>query len=149
MREWLFRALVAGLLLGAGLLLYFAFDTGREEEPAVRRGAILRVFPQPSTVALRQDAIGADLAFGYSAVLSIDDVRIPEDQVDVVAGINRWSFTPGEGKEIEELAEGRHCASIEYLTPTLTSSTLVPPGTATSTALPERPRVYSWCFNAA
>lgn len=136
-RERLFRAGVIVALVAAAGFLYLAFATGRDEQAPVRRGAILRVFPMPNTVALRQDAIGADLAFGYSAVISIDNRRIPEDQVDVVAGINRWSFTPGSGKEFEQLPEGRHCASIEYV------SASADPAAANAT------RSYSWCFTAA
>lgn len=141
-RERLFKVGVTVALLAAGVLLYLAATTSRDEEAPVRRGAILRVFPAPNTVALRQDAIGADLAFGHSAVLSIDNRRIPEDQLDVVQGINRWSFTPGEGKEIEELAEGRHCATVEYLGP--------PPAGATTTSVASTAgSTYSWCFTAA
>ena len=136
-RERLFRVgLIVALLAAAGSL-YLAFATGRDEEAPVRRGAILRVFPMPNTVALRQDAIGADLAFGYTAVISIDNRRIPEDQVDVQPGINRWSFTPGSGKEIEKLPEGRHCASIEYVS------------ASTDAAATNAARSYSWCFTAA
>jgi len=138
-RERLIRVgLIAAVLAAAGLI-YLAFATGRDEEPPVRRGAIIRVFPKPNTVVLRQDAIGADLAFGYTAVISIDNRRIPEDQLDVVQGINRWSFTPGAGKELEKLAEGRHCASIQY-------ASAADDASATAT---DAVRTYSWCFTAA
>lgn len=141
-RERLFKVGLILALVVAGGMLYLAGTTGRDEEAPVRRGAILRVFPQPNTVALRQDAIGADLAFGYTAVISIDNRRIPEDQVDIVQGINRWSFTPGDGKEFERLAEGRHCASIEYIGPP-------PSGATTTSVVSSSGRTYSWCFTAA
>ena len=115
MRERLIQVGLAVALVVAAVSMYLAFTTGRDETaPDVRRGGVLRVFPQPDTVALRQDAIGADLAFGYRAALTLDRRPIPDDQLDIVEGINRVSFTPGAGKEIEQLDEGRHCATLEY-----------------------------------
>ncbi|HVM08020.1 MAG TPA: hypothetical protein VM345_06145 [Acidimicrobiales bacterium] len=135
MRARLFQFGILAALAAAAFLMYLAFDTGRDEEPVVRRDGIVRVFPQPNTVVLRQEPIGVELAFGYTAVIYIDRTRIPEDQVDVQAGINRFSFTPGQGKEISRLDEGRHCARIEY--------------SSTSTEGTSAVRTYSWCFNAA
>ena len=134
MRERLIRAsLVLALIVAAGAL-YLAFTTGRDEEAPVRQGAVLRVFPRPETVALRQDAIGADLAFGYVATITVDARVIPDDQLDIVEGINRVSFTPGPEKEIEQLDEGQHCATISY------RESQDPESAA---------RSYRWCFTAA
>ncbi|HEX7166635.1 MAG TPA: hypothetical protein VF230_06620 [Acidimicrobiales bacterium] len=138
MRPLLFRIVSGVALVVAALAMFLAFDRGRDEEPPVRRGAIVRVFPQPNTVALRQDAVGVELAFGYTGSITIDRRVIPDDQLDVVPGINRVSFTPGDGKEIEELDEGRHCATVEYRS----ASPDATPGAAT-------PRDYTWCFVAA
>ena len=139
----LFRVLIGSAFVLAGLLMYFAFNRGVTETPEVRQGAVQQVFPEPGTVALRQDAIGVQLAFGYDASLRIDRRAIPDDQLDHIAGINRISFTPGPGKEIEELSEGRHCAEVTYSpTPALSGAE-----TATTTAAENRP--YTWCFIAA
>lgn len=135
---WVVRAVTGLALVVAAALLYFAFDAGAPPEPPVRRGAVLRVFPEPGAVALRQDAIGVELAFGYNGSLTIDRRPIPDDQLDVVEGINRVSFTPGDGKDIEQLDEGRHCAEITYVA--------IPTEDATDTT-PSAP--YSWCFIAA
>ena len=140
-REWLIRGALIVALLVAAASLYLAFATGREEEPVVRRGAITRVFPKPGAVVLRQEPIGVELAFGYRASILVDGRPIPDDQLDVVQGINRVSFTPGDGKEIEQLDEGRHCASVEFGLSTTT--------TAENTTVTAMPETYSWCFSAA
>ena len=130
------RRLVTGALLAfAAWLLVFSFATSEDEPvPDARDRTIRRVFPDDGTVAIRQDAIGVELAFGYSAVLQIDRTEIPDDQIDQISGINRLSFTPGEGKEITALSPGRHCATTLYW----------PSGRSREDA-----RRYSWCFTAA
>lgn len=119
----------------AAFLLYLGIGAKGEEDAPVRRAGLARVFPEPGTVAVRQAAVGANLDFGYSGRLTIDRRNIPDDQVDRIAGINRISFTPGAGKEIEALDEGRHCASLTYWT------------TAAGPESAGRP--YTWCFIAA
>lgn len=135
MNAWL-RPLFVSVALGlAGFLLYVGLGAKGEEEPPVRRAGLSQVFPEPGTVAVRQAAIGANLAFGYSGRLTIDRRDIPDDQVDRISGINRISFSPGVGKEIEALDEGRHCASLTYWTDA---------GGPDSAGRP-----YTWCFIAA
>jgi hypothetical protein len=132
---WLRPLIVTALLGLAGFLLYVGVEAQGEEEPEVRRPGLVRVFPDPGAVALRQDAIGGELAFGYSGRLSIDRHDIPDDQIDTIAGINRLSFSPGVGKEISSLDEGRHCASLLFWL------------TAEGEGAADRP--FTWCFTAA
>jgi hypothetical protein len=135
MKTWL-RPLVVCALLGlAAFLLYVGVDAQAEEEVPVRRAGIVRVFPEAGTVALRQDAFGAELDFGYEGRLTIDRRDIPDDQLDVIPGINRLSFAPGAGKEIESLDEGRHCISLTYW--------------RASDGEEGAGRPYTWCFTAA
>ena len=133
--DWLRRSLYGFAVIVAFLSLFLAFDRGRGEEPPVVRGPVVRVFPEPGSVALRQEAIGVELAFGYDALIEIDAHPIPDDQLDRLTGINRVSFTPGDGKEIETLDEGRHCASVRYFN--------------AGDAPEKASRPYSWCFTAA
>lgn len=134
-RRWVRPVLVTALLGLAAFLLYVGVQAQSEEEPEVRRAGVARVFPEPGVVALRQDAIGAELDFGYTGRLQIDRRDIPDDQVDTIAGINRLSFTPGPEKEIESLDEGRHCVSLIYWR------------ASEGETGDERP--YTWCFTAA
>lgn len=135
MKPWLRPLLVVGLLGVAAFLLYLGVDAQAEEEEPVRRAGIVRVFPAAGTVALRQDAIGAELGFDYTGRLTIDRRVIPDDQIDTIAGINRLSFTPGPGKEIESLDEGRHCVSLLYW--------------RTADGEDSAGQPLTWCFTAA
>ena len=134
-KRWLRPLVVTGMLGVAAFLLYVGVQAQTEEEPEVRRAGVVRVFPEPGVVALRQDAIGAELDFGYSGRLRVDRRDIPDDQIDAIAGINRLSFTPGAAKEIESLDEGRHCVSLIYW--------------RTSDGEESAGRPYTWCFTAA
>ena len=134
-KRWLRPVLVTVLLGLSAFLLYVGVEAQTEEEPEVRRAGVSRVFPEPGVVALRQDAIGAELDFGYSGRLRIDRRDIPDDQIDAIAGINRISFTPGPEKEIESLDEGRHCVSLIYW--------------KTTDGEEGAGRPYTWCFTAA
>lgn len=135
MKTWLRPLAVCALLGVAAFLLYAGFDAQAEEEVPVTRAGVGRVFPPAGTVALRQAAIGAELSFGYAGRLMIDRRNIPDDQIDKIGGINRISFTPGAGKEIETLDEGRHCASLTYW--------------RTAEGAESAGRPVTWCFTSA
>ncbi len=112
--------------------------------------AVERFFPDDnSVIELRQTQIGLDLAPGWIATLTIDGTPIPDDQINCLtiedcesrppAGIdpqNVFFFVPAQGKVIEEMAPGRHCA-LAALTPVAGSD---PGNTAKS---------VEWCFNVA
>ena len=135
MKTWL-RPLVVCALLGlSAFLLYAAVEAQAEEEPPVTRAGITQVFPEAGSVAVRQDAVGVELGFGYDGRLAIDRRVIPDDQIDRIGGINRISFTPGPGKEFESLDEGRHCVSLTYW--------------RTSEGEASAGRPFTWCFTSA
>jgi hypothetical protein len=135
MKSWLRPLIVCALLGLAAFLLYAGVDAQAEEEVVVNRAGINQVFPVPGSVAVRQDAVGVELGFGYDGRLEIDQRVIPDDQIDRIGGINRLSFTPGPGKEFEALDEGRHCVSLTYW--------------RTSDGEASAGRPYSWCFTSA
>ena len=130
------RVVITLLLAVAAGALVVSFQSHEEESDAieVRDTAVSRVFPRPGDINVRQDAVGYELVFGYTGVLQIDRVEIPEDQTDRIGGINRVSFTPGAAKEFEALAAGRHCATAVFWRESETR---------------ESGRTYTWCFNAA
>jgi hypothetical protein len=134
-RRWVRPVGTIAVLALAGFILVTALNGKAEEPKQVRIVGLVRVFPEPGTVALRQDSLGAELDFGYDGRLTIDARTIPDDQIDKIPGINRLSFTPGAGKEIESLDEGRHCASVTFW----------PAASGDSAAGPPR----EWCFTAA
>ena len=81
----------------------------------------------------RQIAVVADLAEGYAGVLSLNDITIPDNQLEPDDGNNRLIFRPGPGKVITELNGRENCASVTYWRVSLGASTAGPP--------------YRWCFN--
>jgi hypothetical protein len=127
------RRIVTTLLLAAALFgFFYAFTRPTDkQQPAIRDVAVRHVEPPPGDRVLRQTEIAIDLAAGYTCVLTIDGIRIPEDQVDHIVGLNRFSFTPGKDKAIEELRAGRLGAKAELW----------------DTTIPDAPhRTYSWNF---
>lgn len=156
MRDSFRRIVVVGVLAAAGFAMYLAFTRGKTDQTPIRRGPVTRVFPQSDAVALRQDAVGADLASGYTAELAIDSHAIPLDQLDRVAAGEgtRISFTPGKGKEYERLDAGRHCATLSYTT-TVTTVTTAAGGsgptssTVAGSSAPSGASTYTWCFIAS
>lgn len=130
------RRLVTPVLIVVSLAgIAYAFTTSEDQTPAtVRDAAVVRVFPTEGALHVRQDAVGVELAFGYTGVLQIDRTEIPEDQIDHVEGINRLSYTPAPDKEITALSPGRHCATALYWRQQDTR---------------EQSRMYTWCFTAA
>ncbi len=101
------RRLVISLLLAVSVAaIYVAFTLHETSPEAFRPRAVSVVFPEPGTLEVRQTTIFYELAAGYAGTLRIGRVEIPPDQLDVIEGLNRISFTPGEGKEIEALDPG-------------------------------------------
>ncbi len=60
----------------------------------------------PAIGCCARPIIAVDLQADYTGVLNLDGNRIPEDQLDRIGGLNRISFTPGEGQRHQELTPG-------------------------------------------
>jgi hypothetical protein len=95
--------------------------------------------PQPGALALRQERIrvtlasDATLAQATTSGLLIDGIGIPEDQIEVVPGLNQYFYTPGPGQEVATLPPGRNCATI------LIKRVADPK---------DNGHRFSWCFNS-
>ena len=113
--------------------LIAAFIMHEEEPEAVARPRqVAAISPEPGTLQLRQTEIFAELDPTYVGSLSINGTPIPDDQLDVV-GLSRFSFTPGEGKELRSLPPGRNCAEVIFRL-------------AVGGGEPGR---FRWCFNVS
>jgi hypothetical protein len=134
-KRWVRPVVITALLGLSAFLLYAGAQSKSDVKPPVKRAGIGQVFPEPSAVAVRQDAIGADLDFDWSGRLRVDNHDIPDDQLDKIAGINRLSFTPGPEKEIVTLDEGRHCVNLIYW--------------KSAEGEGQGSRTYTWCFTSA
>jgi hypothetical protein len=102
------RIIIPLAVLAAFAGYYFAGTNRAVDTPVSQRdSAVEEVIPSDgSPVAVRQARIGIDLTTGHDAVLLIQGVEIPEDQLDRNRPLNQLFFQPGEGKVIEELDAG-------------------------------------------
>ena len=127
------RVVISPLLAFAGALPYVAVtlteDSGTGRQPRVVR----TVSPRPGSSQLRQTEVFAELDSAYQGGLVINGRTIPDDQLRIIQGLNRISFTPGEGREIETFPAGLNCVVVRYRP--ITAET----GSTGS---------YRWCFSA-
>jgi hypothetical protein len=129
------RVVMSVLLAFSVASLYVAFTLHDDSpNPRLRPQAILAVSPLPASLQLRQTEIFVELAPRFTGTLTVNGIPVPDDQLDVIEGLNRYAFTPGAGKEIEELPPGRACAVVDY-TPVADASD---PGGS-----------YRWCFSVS
>ncbi|MDP9070932.1 MAG: hypothetical protein M3N68_06565 [Actinomycetota bacterium] len=127
------RRVVISLLLALSAAgMYVAFTLHEESPEAFRPRAIQVVFPEPGSLEVRQTTIFYELGSDYDGTLRVGGVEIPLDQLDVIEGLNRISFTPGKGKEIEALEPGAQRVTAVFW----------PRSEGRSAAL-----TYSWRFN--
>lgn len=106
------RLVILGLLAACVVGFGVAFSLHEDTEP-VRFGdrAIRAVYPPPGEYVARQSTIFIELdAASQGTIASINGRVIPEDQVEEIIGLNRFSFTAGEGKEFSKFDPGRNCA---------------------------------------
>jgi hypothetical protein len=110
------RVVIALLLVSAVGLLYAAGRNGNADpDPIFTEGEVEAVIPaNGSPAVLRQAEIGIDLAPGWTGELNIDGVPIPDDQIRRNDPLNQLFFTPGEGKDIEQLRAGRVLVIASY-----------------------------------
>ena len=69
--------------------------------------------PPRNSEILRQDVTGVDLRPGWTGVLIVNDVEIPEDQLDLdnLESLGQVLFTPGDGKAVERYEAGENCVT--------------------------------------
>ena len=130
------RRVVSSVLLAFAFTgLYLAFVMHDDSpNPRLRPSAVRTVSPEPASLQLRQTEIFVELQPAYRGALAVNGIPIPDDQLDVIVGLNRYSFTPGEGQEIDQLPPGRTCAVVTY---------------ERVTYLNAEPGSYRWCFNVS
>jgi hypothetical protein len=114
------RVVISVLLAGCAVGLVYGASIGRpDNKPIVYTDpAIKSLTPQPGEAAPRQARIGVTLNAAYTLAqqntsgMSINGQGIPQDEIDVVAGLNQFFYTPGPGKEVSSLPPGRNCATL-------------------------------------
>lgn len=94
--------------------IVFAFSGPTMDDGPSRPPAVESVFPVGGNLELRQTAIYADLAPGYTGYLVIDGNEVPEDDVQFVDALNTLTLKPGPGSDFTTLEPGSHCATVFY-----------------------------------
>ncbi len=105
---WL-RRIVLFLLVGGAIGAIVYAGTLNSGPAEIRRtdAAVERLVPADgSPVAVRQSEVGIDLAPGWTGILRVNGLEIPEDQLRRVEAQNEVYFQPGEGKDIEAFEPG-------------------------------------------
>ena len=132
-RRLLLAALVAvglGLIVLAGLWA----STGESDDVVVTGGDVVeQLLPARGNEVLRQARLGIDLAPGWTGVLVVNGVEIPEDQLIRNEPLNQVFYQPGEGQEVDELDAGQNCVTAVVWQ--LSQSR-------------EQARDITWCFDA-
>jgi DUF971 family protein len=128
------RRVVITLLLAVAIGgLVFAFTMHEETEPLrVTHAGVRVVSPANGEQSVpRQSTVFVELEADYTLdALQLQGQAVGGEDLEHIAGLNRWSFSPGEGKTIERLPGGRTCAVAEF-------------HRAGAAAASDR---YAWCF---
>ncbi len=70
--------------------------------------------PADGDLVLRQTRIEVDLQVGYEIELVIDDVPIPDAEIQRVEATGLFTWTPGPGKTFESWAPGFHAVVVRW-----------------------------------
>jgi len=112
------RALITVVVIGCLAGVVFAFskvsrDDGTNDIAVTESGPVEQLIPPRNSEILRQDVTGVDLRPGWTGVLIVNDVEIPEDQVDLanLESLGQILFTPGDDKAVEQYEAGENCVT--------------------------------------
>lgn len=73
---------------------------------------VLEYIPGRGVEAFQQAEVGLRLAPGWALRdFTLNEVAIPDDELDVTAEIDRYVFRPGDGKTVTALEPQTNCAS--------------------------------------
>ncbi len=111
----LLRRLVMTLIAAAAVGgLIFAFSGPSGDATLKKPTGVEAVFPEGGDLELRQVMVVADLAPGYTGYLAIDDVEVPEDDLQIVPALNTVTLRPQPGSDFQRFQPGPHCATVYY-----------------------------------
>ena len=131
--------MVVSVLLAVAVVgLVWSFTLFKEDTttPTVKDTAIVSVTPTEGSHVLRQTLIAYQLDPAYTGVLEVDNVEIPDRQLEHTSLTNQIGYVPGPDKQTGVLKPGRHCATAEFWL-------------RTTDRAQARTRTSTWCFNVA
>jgi hypothetical protein len=115
----LLRRLVIGLVIAGSLGVIFygcskiEHDDGTNDIAVTDSSPAEQLIPPRNSEILRQEAVGIDLKAGWTGVLQVNGVEIPEDQVDddALASTGVLTYTVGDDKAVERFIAGENCVT--------------------------------------
>jgi hypothetical protein len=111
----LVRRLVMTLIAAVAVAGFvFAFSAPKQDPAPDKPDAVESVFPPGGNLELRQVAVVADLAPGYTGYLAIDGTEVPEDQTQFVDALNTVTLRPTPDSDFASFSAGPHCATVYY-----------------------------------
>ena len=112
------RTLITIVVIGALAGVVFAFsqvnrDDGSNDVAVSETGPVEQLIPPRGSEILRQDVTGVDLRPGWTGVLIVNGVEIPQDQLDTanLESLGQVLYTPGDGKAVEHYDAGENCVT--------------------------------------
>jgi hypothetical protein len=112
------RLLIAGFVIVclAGIVWAFTLvetNDGSNDIAVTDSGPVERLIPPRDSEILRQEPVGVDLRPGWTGVLIVNNVEIPEDQVfdDNLESTGELTYTVGDGKAVEHWEAGQNCVT--------------------------------------
>ena len=131
---WRRRILLTLAVASAIGILVFGFtrDQGREGTAASGGDAVEQLIPAEDSEVLSQNAIGINLAPGYTGELSIDGTPVPDDELQDDRQTFQILYRPSEESALGVLPAGETCAQ----------AVIWPISEGRESA-----RTVSWCFN--
>ena len=110
--------IIAAVLLAVAIAgfvgAYLTFAEG-EDDPVLRSGGqdeyVEALIPDRNSQVPQQSPVGIDLVTGWTGVLVVNGVEIPEDELNVTQELGLVQFTPADGRAVEQLEGGQNCVT--------------------------------------
>jgi hypothetical protein len=107
-------AVVLATAIAAFVGAYLSFNEGGDD-PVLRSGGqdeyVEALIPDRNSQVPQQAPIGVDLVTGWTGVLVVNGVEIPEDELNITQELGLVEFTPADGRTVERLEGGQNCVT--------------------------------------
>ncbi|MDQ1448621.1 MAG: hypothetical protein QOC79_1592, partial [Actinomycetota bacterium] len=104
---------VGGLLLAVNVWIIAGVSQRTNREPTLP-SAVEELIPKPGDLVSPQSSIGVNLRNDLSGALQFDGAEIPQDQLVEQPTEGILTFSPGPGKDLGKLPQGRHTITVVY-----------------------------------
>lgn len=102
---------VVAVAIGLLVFGYSALSSGNQD-PVLNSGEariVENLIPRRNSQIPQQSTVGIDLAPGWDGTLVLNNVPIPDDELQKTPQIGVIEFTPGKGKAVEKFKTGQNC----------------------------------------